>query len=297
MLLYPDYKSQVVQYYQKKMVDNLLHSGLIDPTPARLRDACLEICRDRYSEKDERTLKEFFGQGSDKVACLRAIERLEASKFKPLAKFLNKGSGSTERKNIELLAWLIDFQPRPFVFNELPNPDKTVARQDENLKDGPKGDSTPADEPPARQEKISHGPSAPNPSARKIKIGIVALVILIIAVVGIGNYWSRTNKPPKYSLTGHEACMFWDEDRYQPISCKPHGDTLVVALDSNKLLHFRKITQPDTITPNAIGSVWYVKYRKGYEFYTGDGFHPIDPNLRLRPITEFIIRNHVPPEQ
>ncbi len=89
--------------------------------------------------------------------------------------------------------------------------------------------------------------------------------------------------------------MFWDEDHYQPISCKQHGDTLVVALDSNKLVHFRKITQPDTITTNAIGTIWYVKYRKGYEFYTADGYHPIDPQLRLRPITEYIIRNHIHP--
>ncbi len=120
MLLYPDYESLVVQYYQKKRADNIVHSGLIDPTPARLRDACLDICRDRYSEKDERMLKEFFGQGNDKAACLRAIERLEAAKFKPLANFLNKSTSSTERKNIELLAWLIDFQPRPFIYNELP---------------------------------------------------------------------------------------------------------------------------------------------------------------------------------
>lgn len=88
--------------------------------------------------------------------------------------------------------------------------------------------------------------------------------------------------------------MFWDGNQYQPISCNQKlGDTLVVALDSSKTLHFKKITQPDTISFNAIGAIWYVKYRGGIELYTAAGFHPIDPRLRVRPITAYIIRKYL----
>ncbi|HEX3935822.1 MAG TPA: hypothetical protein VHW43_14165 [Puia sp.] len=89
--------------------------------------------------------------------------------------------------------------------------------------------------------------------------------------------------------------MFWADDHYQPVSCNQKlGDTVIIALDSEKLAHFRKITRPDTITDAAIGHVWYVRYRGAYEFYTTGGYHPLDPNLRLRPITNFIITRHIP---
>jgi len=88
--------------------------------------------------------------------------------------------------------------------------------------------------------------------------------------------------------------MFWAGDHYQSISCTQHFvDTLVVALDSEKIIHFKKITRPDTITLNAVGCVWYVKYRGDIEYYTSDGFHPIDPQLRLKPITPYMIRKYI----
>ncbi len=92
--------------------------------------------------------------------------------------------------------------------------------------------------------------------------------------------------------------MFWAGDHYQQTSCSQHfTDTLIIALDSEKLMHFRKITQPDTITEKSKGLVWYVRYNGSLEFYTSGGFHPIDPRLRLKPITEYMIRKYIHPDQ
>jgi hypothetical protein len=294
MLLYVDYKSLVVQDYQKKRVDNILHSGLIDPSPARLRDACLEICRDRYSDKDERTLKEFFGQGSDKAACLRAIERLEAAKFKPLAKFLNKLTGNTERKNIELLAWLVDFKGRPFEYGKKYIPPDPKNSQDKSQ--GPSSELTikvQENEAGQKGDKILN----PTPSGQeRVNKRSRRLIVTITISVAFGMivYLLWINKPSTPVVTGREACMFWAHDHYQPVSCSMKlENTLVIGLDSEMIAHFKKINRPDTITLNAIGSVWYVKYRGTIEFYTDSGFHPIDPNLRLKPITAYIIRKYI----
>lgn len=294
-MLYPEYESLVVQDYEKKKAGNVLHSGLTDPTPAGIRDACSAIFHERYRKSDEKTLKEFFMPKGETSEWSLIIEGHPLGKFKALAKFLNKETESTKKANMELLAWLIDFQPRPFVIgntikiNQPENGETEIVVRDAKGKEI-QGTQTPQN---VDQEKGPNGRGRQWLTGKKIGIGLAFVVIIILAAVGIDKYWLKTSKPIKYALTGHESCMFWDEDRYQPISCTQHGDTIIVPLDSTKFLHFRKVMKPDTITTNAIGILWYTRYRKDYEFYTSDGYHPIDPTLRLRPITEFIIRNHI----
>jgi len=92
--------------------------------------------------------------------------------------------------------------------------------------------------------------------------------------------------------------MFWADDHYQPITCgQQHGNTLVIPLDSDKMVHFRKITKPDTITENALGSIWFVKFHGAYECYTSPGYHPIDTSLKLRLLTDFVLIRHIHPTQ
>lgn len=58
-------------------------------------------------------LKEFLGIPFDKELSDLAVKKCDTDKFKSLWNFLQKGI-KTREKNIELLAWLVDFQPRPF---------------------------------------------------------------------------------------------------------------------------------------------------------------------------------------
>jgi hypothetical protein len=92
-------------------------------------------------------------------------------------------------------------------------------------------------------------------------------------------------------------CMYWTGDHYEKISCHSRQDTLVIALDSLKLEQFRKINKPDTITFGSIGFVWYSKINNNYEYFTAGGYHPIERGKKLKPITPFIIRNHILPMQ
>jgi hypothetical protein len=86
--------------------------------------------------------------------------------------------------------------------------------------------------------------------------------------------------------------MYWANDHYEPISCnkRPNDTTIaVIALDSVKQQHFKRITHADTLTASSIGKVWYVKVNGGLEYYTSAGEHPLYPEKRLLPLTIHIL--------
>ena len=317
--MFADYSTLIFRYYEKQKAANKVPMDLIEPKPARLRDLCFMVCSERFDRKDEATLKNFFGNARDREACLKAIEHCEIDRFKPLITYLSDSSVKTHSKNVELLAWLIDFQPRPFDYRmryvvdepEIPvisaSPNETEVLEVEPVV--PVINPDPVSTGPSEKEQvIQQGPpvqTGETPSqttsgrgrTMKTTKRVVALTTIIIVLVSIGFYVLSRHSPKTYPPIppGSQGCMFWAEDHYQPVPCNMKlGDTLVIALDSEKLVHFRKITRPDTISDNARGSVWYVRYHGNYEFYTSDGYHPIDPQLRLRPITPFIIARHVP---
>src|SRR6186713_2177049 len=112
--MFIDYQKLVFEDYQKKKTDNSISQRLIYPTPAQIKEECIAVCRDRYSKKDEACLIRFFGKREDQAAYLQAIENHETDKFKPLVNYLRSKFEMPDLKNIELLAWLINFEPRPF---------------------------------------------------------------------------------------------------------------------------------------------------------------------------------------
>jgi hypothetical protein len=195
---------------------------------------------------------------------------------------------------------MIDFRDRPWHIGW---------ERNRNSSQGP-GDGPREQEDKATVQTDQDGPkiSGTNPESKgrtpprsaqsipKSKTKKAIAVAIILAVFVFGGYSLRNNKSAILIPTGPQSCMFWAGDQYQQISCtQHHGDALIVAFDSVKLNDFKKITNPDTITIAAKGSVWYVKYRGEYEFYTSDGVHPIDPQLRLKPITAYILAHHVHP--
>jgi len=97
-----------------------------------------------------------------------------------------------------------------------------------------------------------------------------------------------------FSKNSNQECMYWANDHYQPISCtETVGDTAIIALDTFKVAHLRKINRPDTLTRNALGKVWYVKINvDSTEFFTAGGFHPIFTTKKLKPITAYMINKY-----
>ncbi|BAV07062.1 hypothetical protein SAMN05421788_102306 [Filimonas lacunae] len=337
--MFPDYKELVLRSYRKKRDASELSSALQYHSPAQLRDACLAACTERFLKSDEKTLSDFFGKCNSPADYAETIRNFDINKFRQLNKFLNNHKMDTNEKNIELLAWLIDFEDRPFKLSKKYSLEETPVLEKEKT-ELPEGDIKPvetkkaelltedignekddittslASTPGTNNSEITTNspaliatppkpltpPTTPAPLRKTRKRYAIMISILATGMLlaGTGIYWRLHNninyKTPM--LTGNEKCMFWAGDHYQPISCNEKIDgTLVIALDSTKITHFKKITRPDTITYNAKGFVWYVKPKKDSdpEYYTSEGFHPVSYQLRLKPITNYIIDKYITP--
>ncbi|NQX43098.1 hypothetical protein SAMN05421820_1153 [Pedobacter steynii] len=113
--MFKDYKDLVVKSYREKLASRELSNNLSDPTPAKLRDECLLVYTSRYDkERDAKTLEAFFGKPGENDDYYPIIYNVKVSLFKPLAQYLHDTSRKPNTRNIELLAWLINYQPRPF---------------------------------------------------------------------------------------------------------------------------------------------------------------------------------------
>lgn len=111
---FEDYKQAVIASYKKKKLAGTLPPNLEDHTSANLRNECMAVFHKRYSDKDKETFKAFYGEKESEAEYYQKMKVTSPDKFKPLHLFLkhNMHKG-THYKNIELLAWLIDFEPRP----------------------------------------------------------------------------------------------------------------------------------------------------------------------------------------
>jgi hypothetical protein len=88
--------------------------------------------------------------------------------------------------------------------------------------------------------------------------------------------------------------MYWTGDRYESIDCNEKVSNFsIIPLDTQKLNHLQKITSPDTLTTNALGKVWYTKIAGEHQFFTDSGVHPLDTQKKLKPLTRYILSNHV----
>lgn len=291
---FPDYKSLVLLEYERLKKANNLPLGLLHPSPAKLKKECMEVCSKRFSKKDERVLNDFFGTGADKAVTLDAIKQCDVDKFRPLVNFINRDTVTPDPKIIELLAWMIDFQPRPFDYQTR----YSVPDENENF-DGGSIESNPARSESEPGDRLLS--STPLPTAAQaadnvkkttgiFKLRNLLFAAILLAMLAGAMYWF-SNKP---SFGGSHQCMYWSGDRYEPIECSQKKEgVIILALDTVKIKYFRRVTRPDTITYAAISYLWYAKMSNSIEFYTSPGVHPLDLQKRLRPITAYIIDKYV----
>jgi len=85
---------------------------LIKPTRKQIKEACLWLLETRNDKYDNQILNRFF-QFKNGENRFHAIDRSKGDKFKPIVNFLTGETKSTTTANLELIAWLIDFKPRP----------------------------------------------------------------------------------------------------------------------------------------------------------------------------------------
>ena len=121
-----NYTTLLIAEYKRKIANNEISQLLSKSTPARIRRECVTAYQERYNRKDEQILKAFFGLPENGKSYLNHIRGFETDKFKPLDNYLKGHTERTDDKNLELLAWLIDFRHRPHIYgtNVLLNDDE-----------------------------------------------------------------------------------------------------------------------------------------------------------------------------
>lgn len=106
-----EYQKLVLEKFFKESGGNL-HTFLHKPTPKSIKDACLAKYNNECSAIDCQTLHNFFKFKNKDV--IKGIKNFDTDKFKPIVNFLKQDSKSTSDINVELISWLIDFEPRPY---------------------------------------------------------------------------------------------------------------------------------------------------------------------------------------
>jgi hypothetical protein len=307
MLLSIDYEKAVMEDYQIKKRNGDLSLILTNPTPSTLRDECLAVCEKRYEKNDNRALSLFFKPAADKEAFLKIIDGWKTDKFRPLVKYLKGGTQTPEPKNVEILAWLIDFQPRPVDKFKSSSEVSTVSGKD---LEGNSVEKAKAQVLPIEDDKIEDepAPEVDEPIRRAFNFNLVKatglIILIILVIIGTRFCTGPANMPETTARAGPKACMFWDGDHYQQVKCgQKHGDTVVRYLDSGLLGHFRMIAGcPVTTNKEWKGKFWRGRDKNGkIEFFTNDGFplndtlfHPIDTPQRLHPVTDYILKKYCP---
>lgn len=333
--MFDDYKKCVILAYRKKKVEGPISINLSLPTPAKLRKECLIVYSERRLQKDEEILRSFFGSKDNLKDYSQTIDRFQIEGFKALINFLKGRTSDPDERIVELLAWLIDFEPRPhdsrIDYKEFLEKESTPGGFDSSSIKEDEEDKVPQITPNSVEEEINsnkvedeksdaeiaeseiqeeEGPISvegnkdaeeielityePEPIIGRatgwkellLRLKIRKAVVSFITIIVAGSI--------AYFVIERNQCMYWTGEHYQCIACnKKIGDTSIIALDTTKVAHLRKITRPDTLTENSLGKIWYSKIDSKLEFFTSDGFHPLYIDRRLRPVTPYILKKYV----
>lgn len=311
------YKEKVIQAYKKQKEEGTLSINLINPSPRKLRDECLIVYNERYNPKDDDILRLFFSSKNKNGDYSQSIINFRIDELRPLVNILNGRIKRPNDKNINLLSWLIDFEPRPYRFGQTYNEPEKAGKAIEN-------------QTPSEESIIDNGetvttdtaePTIVNTKTPWKKIGIAALFAILLGAVSIFIYSKSTtrdnnkvigdnqnnttnkktliNNPEqvhqaKPIVTNNKQCMYWDNDHYEAINCneKIEGKS-IIALETQILTKLKRITRPDTLSKKHLGKIWYVKViTDSVEFYTDSGYYPLDEKKRLRPLTQYILNKY-----
>jgi hypothetical protein len=312
LIRFEDYKQEVILAYQKQKNAGDLPNNLECSTPGKLKSECIIVFGKRYSTKDNPMFNSLLKIREDAHDYLRLLEKCESGLFKTLDNFLKEQTTNTSDANIELLAFLIDFKPRPHravdmvklvqaekglleshnegltIEKEHTIVDETVSVQQDNQVE------SSDDEQSAEALEITTIGSCPENTTSEPNFGFgipakfkKTLVAFFATLIIISTSYVI------YNNTDHQ-CMYWKSDHYESIDCfeKIEGVT-PIAYGEYTLEHQRKITNLGTITKADIGKVHYSKENGNVVFYTTSGDNPEDHRKRLLPMTEYMYIKYI----
>ena len=318
-LLFKDYTNLVLKAYEEKRNANQLSQLLIHPTAASIKQECINVYRERLERgerTEENTLRAFFGILPEGKNYGNLIEWHGLGKFKSIQKLLKKEVENPSSANVELLAWLIDFNPRPLSqaqimfrktnetdipINPLSDNNEGKLEQKQNETDSAEIKKIPLGKkiedtknlPQTEIGKTSiknedYVPLATKTPTQNRRLKMAMATSLVLATVLGGGYMLG-----KKAINTNTGCMYWSVDHYEPVSCNEKGKGLLVPLDQEKIKNFRKIMRKDTITEWSIGKLYYIKNNNDIECYTEGGNYPLDLTRTLKVLSQHMFDTYL----
>lgn len=271
------YKDDVVAAFISKQTHEPDQDWLIRPTRARLKQRCLQLASAELKPGDESILREFFEIEGRGVRYRDAIDVWNAEDFKTLEIFLKKPETQPAEKNVQLLAWLIQFEPRPFAEYQKGLTDRPV--NEERNREKTDHAETPNEVEDSKKERDNKvWPVRESAKSRWKQIAAGGGVLLTILAAWY-IYRSDDNK-----------CMYWNGEHYVATACTvPRLDTPIVPLDPARLRGFRQLRHLDTLTSYAVDRFWYAQKGKHVDVFTGPGVHPVYPDRRLKLVKDYVV--------
>lgn len=266
-----------------------LAQALINPTKASIRDECLRLYQERSGQKDRETLASFFGPIQKDEDLFETIERVDLDDLKALHQFFTGKTTNPGYKVVEMMAWLIDFQPRPYDpsvnYEDLAARFTNIKPVEDKMGNQCPGGGDEADITKNYKDEIAMGQVSAESQKQppKWKTAVIASVATI--TLGAGGYQLFNKGTNVKQETGSE-CMYWAGDHYEKGACiQRGGDSVLAPFDANRYRNFRRITDSGQITENSIGKVWYRLKKGKFEFFNMNEKHPVD-GRRLNGLTE-----------
>lgn len=293
-----DYSKAILTRYEFLKREARLSPNLVNPTTANLRNECKRLCGERILRKDEPVLRTFFNLTGPNINYMHAIDQFDTDRFRPIVKLLKEGYKRAQYINFEMIAWLIDFEPRPYdpkvdyrlVNNEPVGEVVNLQKPSEDFNSDPVHTPINAHDDLVTlttTKEIENSPTEEFGTPATYKI--IAIIFSIIVVVLSGYFLTKQTSATLSSRMGPQLCMYWTIDHYERANCNEKlKGTQLVAYDSALLHGFRLVTKPDTVTAYSLGKMWYLKRNKRYDLFTAPGIHPIHHDT-LHPLTMYII--------
>jgi hypothetical protein len=266
------YKKSVKAKYEVEK-QGVYSDYLINPSPAKIKNLCGLIFEKNLNQTDLGIFDRFFNfkEKEDKI---KQIAAFDTDKFRPFKNFLVQNTDISQMESLNLMAVLVDFNPRPYL--KFRNEDCGVAVSIENADSVEK----------SIDRRIIPQMIAPiKRFSWKQKTGIIGLVLLVL--------WSLGYSVLHVFFPNKDG-MIWVKDHYEAVEYETvKNKAEVKPLDMVELDNFKKITTKNTHTffKNGLPIVWYAKHNGDIELFNSFGFHP-ETRKPLKPITHYIIKKY-----
>lgn len=263
------YRNAVLDFYRKQIESGIL-GHLSEPSPGVLKE-CLTANQERSLENETHAVKVFFGNiGADGDHYRRAIENIDLERLKPLQRFMIGETTKPQVAVVEFLAWLVDFEDRPYHPGWVSKTSVNSGGKSKNLT---------------------------NKSIDKLQIwqqpafisgNIILTLILFGYLIWQFNFNTSSSTPKP-----NEKYMYWTGNHFEPIDASQSSRYKIVeTLDLKRMHGFKKIHFRDLLTKEDIGKVHLFGQKERAVYFTQDGAYPGEPTKKLRALSLHTLSNY-----